>query len=516
MSLSSDVHIAPGADAPTRPRPFAPGTPIGLHLRVERIVRQSPDRIWYLVHNDQPRWYTRKCWRCGNEHSPPTAQACTYCSEPLRTRRFLMSSRWDPLTSAQLEACARRRPEAAALLNPVALYRYREQLLACFPWDGGNLLLNEPAPLPSRLLLSAAFQLADALSRLHEYGVVLSRLDASHVLVSREGAVRLFDLDVLHLSDRPVTPSPDPDRPPLRDLRALAGMLQRWCAVEDEALRQFLDGARRGAYPTADAFAAAVSQFAWRRRDRRDVSVAAGQSDAGLVRDLNEDQYAWRALDDTARLYVVCDGMGGHRHGQFASEVASRALCRTVQESWAQKPPADAQGAAELLRAGIAAANQAVWAFSNEQSSTVGTTVVALLTLGDRAVVAHMGDSRAYRLRDGVLAPLTEDHSVVAAMVAAGKLRPEEARSHPKANVLLSFLGAGPEAEPDVALVDVHPGDRWLLCSDGLWGELDPVTLARVLAEAQEPRQAVRRLLRAANDAGSRDNLTAVVVDTRA
>src|SRR5690606_20724380 len=204
MSLSSDVPIALRPDAPPRPRPFAPGTPIGLHLRVERIVRQLPNRIWYLVHNDQPRWYTRKCWSCGNEHSPPTAQSCTYCAEPLRFRRFLMSARWDTASCLAYEAATRRRPVGPSIANPVALYRYREQLLACFDWDGGHPLVTEPGPLRARHLLSAAFQLADALSKLHDYGVVLSRLDASHVLRSPEGAVRLFDLDVLHLSNRPV------------------------------------------------------------------------------------------------------------------------------------------------------------------------------------------------------------------------------------------------------------------------------------------------------------------------
>lgn len=513
MSLSSDIPILLRGPAPPRPRPFAPGTPIGMHLRVERIVRQMPSRIWYLVHNDQPRWYTRKCWSCGNEHSPPSAQSCTYCAEPLRYRRFLMSARWDPISSTNYEAYARRSPTGPSIANPVALYRYREQLLACFDWDGGNLLVAEPAPLGGPFVLSAAFQLALALSRLHEYGVVLSRLDASHVLISPQGTVKLLDLDIARLADEPVAPTSDPERPPLRDLRALARMLQTWCAVENEDIRRFLDTARHGAHRSADDFAASASQFAWRHRTPEARSVAAAQSDTGVVRDLNEDEFAWRTLDERARLYVVCDGMGGYRHGEIASRRAAHALCRGVQQAWASSPPADVTEAAQLLRAAIEAANDAVWNFSNEQQAATGSAFVAMITFGPHVIVGHLGDSRVYRLRDGQLVALTEDHSVVAAMIAAGKLRPEEARNHPKANVLLSFLGAGPEADPEVEVLDARPGDRWLLCTDGLWSEVALPTMTRLLAETADPRRAVRRLLRAANDAGSRDNLTALVVD---
>ena len=127
--------------------------------------------------------------------------------------------------------------------------------------------------------------------------------------------------------------------------------------------------------------------------------------------------------------------------------------------------------------------------------------------------MGNLGDSRAYRLRDGTLRQLTEDHSVVAARVAAGTLSAEDARHHPDANILLHYLGREADADADIYQLDVSPGDRLLLCSDGLWGELDDRRIATMLGEDPDPRRTVRRLVRAANDAGGRDNVTAMLID---
>lgn len=518
MSLLSGS--LPRANPPEQPRPkvFAPGTPIGLHLRVERVIRQTANRTLYLVNNERPRWYTRKCWECGNKHSPPTAQACTYCAAPLAFRRLLMTARWSPASSLTYQAYVHRRLRYPTLAHPLALYRYHEQLLAFFDWDQDNLLVNEPSPLPAELVLSIGFQLCDALSFLHAYGVVLDRITPANVMIAPNGRVRIFDLEVDRLSDRPIRPTEDLTAPPQRDLRDVASMLQGWCPVEDEALRQFLKTVRRGSHQTSDDVAAAISQYAWSNRpDEIPTSQAAGQSDSGVVRGLNEDDFAWRTLGHPTRAaapraFVVCDGMGGHNHGDVASALAARTLCRALQKRWPETPETD-QGLEALLRDGITAANHAVCTVSDEQRVQMGTTLVSLLLRGHTAFVGHVGDSRGYLFRDGALQQLTEDHSMVAAMLAAGKITAEEAKHHPKSNVLLNYLGSTRNLEPDVVRVDARPGDRFLLCSDGLWNEVDDAALAQVLRRETDPRRAVRRLLRAANDAGSRDNVTAIVVD---
>jgi PPM family protein phosphatase len=502
-----------------RPEPFPAGTPIGLHLRVERQIRLASDRTYYLISNRRPRWYTRKCWECGNKHSPPTAQSCTYCSAPLGPRRFLMSARWNPASSLTYQAYVHRRIAHPSIVQPVALYRYHQQLLSIYPWRHDKMLLGETAPLDPTQVLRIAFHLADALSHLHAYGTVLDRLSPGNVILSPDGTAKLFDLEVERLSDRPIPPCDDFTVPPLRDLRNMAAMLARYSPVEDEELRLFLKHTRRGAFHTADAAAGGVTQFAQTRlRDAEfGVSVAAGHSDAGIVRQLNEDDWGWRKLGAHGTLFAVADGMGGHNHGDVASALAVRSFCRHIQRQLSGDEPTD-KTAPLLLAEGLAAANLAVYSLAAERRAHMGTTLAAVLLIakGDKrsAFVGHAGDSRVYVLRDGTLIPLTEDHSMVAAMVAAGKITAAEARTHPKSNVLLSFLGSTTEFEADVSAVETKPGDRFLVCSDGLWGEVPDPAIADILGNEVDPRVAARRLVRAANDAGGGDNVTVLVVDT--
>ena len=503
-----------------RPRSFLPGTPIGLHLRVERQLRVTPDRIWYLVNDRQPRWYTRKCWECGNKHSPPTAQSCTYCHAPLTSRRLLMSARWDPASSLEWQAFVHRRLKYPALAMPVALYRYRDQLLSFYAWSGENVLLGEPAPLPAPTLLSIAFQLADALSFLHAHGVVLRRLGASHVLLSEDGTARLFDAEIEKLAGRPVGASTDPTQPPQRDLRDVAAMLAEWTSVQDEDLRRFLKRVQRGIYKTADAFAVGISQFASSRRSIRTLACSASaQSDVGIVRELNEDHWTWRRLTAEIAVFAVADGMGGHDLGDVASALATRTLVRTLQRRLAGEgdapPPTPAPRELEaILQQAFEAANTAVLAFAGERSQQMGTTLAALLLVRDRvALVGNVGDSRAWLLRAGHLSQITEDHSMVQAMVAAGKIAAEEAASHPRSNVLLNFLGMSAEVEVDLFTIDLQRDDRILLATDGVWTGVPMLEIERIVSDDVDPRRRVRRLLRAANDAGGNDNATALIVD---
>ena len=115
-----------------RPRLLAPGLRIGMHVQVERVIRQSANRTYYLVNNGRRRWSSVKCWECGNQHSPQSAQACTYCSAPLGFRRLLMTSRWDPESARQVAKFAQRRLRAHTLASPVAMYKYRSQLLTLY------------------------------------------------------------------------------------------------------------------------------------------------------------------------------------------------------------------------------------------------------------------------------------------------------------------------------------------------------------------------------------------------
>jgi len=223
-------------------------------------------------------------------------------------------------------------------------------------------------------------------------------------------------------------------------------------------------------------------------------------SDIGQVRERNEDAYLVRDP-----LFAVADGMGGHRGGNVASDLAIETLGTFRMPD---------QGAAAALVEDIKRANARVMerGASDRDLRGMGTTVTALVADHARAHVAHVGDSRAYLLRDA-LQQLTEDHTLVQRMVQEGKLTPEEAGRHPQRSVLTRAVGVEDGLDVDELTLDLHPGDRILLCTDGLTGMLGDTTIERILREEPDPQSAADHLVRAANEAGGEDNVTAVVVD---
>lgn len=230
--------------------------------------------------------------------------------------------------------------------------------------------------------------------------------------------------------------------------------------------------------------------------------VTAARTDRGRLRDENQDCCAEFEAEDGSRLLVVADGMGGHAAGALASRMAIEAIGEVFAGDRASSPE-------ELLRRAFAAANARVLKRGACEPEGMGTTAVAALLRSDGAWVAHVGDSRAYHWRGGALKQLTEDHSWVLQEVGQGRMTAEQAKAHPRRSALLRTIGLDPEVPVDVARVGLAPGDRVLLCSDGLWGELDEAILADALAA--EPAASVRRLVALANRAGGHDNVTAAV-----
>jgi protein phosphatase len=223
-------------------------------------------------------------------------------------------------------------------------------------------------------------------------------------------------------------------------------------------------------------------------------------SDVGRERPANEDSVL---VDHEDRLYAVADGMGGHRAGEVASATAIDAL----KSAFADGAPLD--------RA-VAEANAAVFdkASANLDMRGMGTTLTAAALLDDhRVLLGHVGDSRAYLMRDGAVTQITEDHSLVEQLVREGRLSPEEAASHPQKAIITRALGIDPEVEVDTYPVDLLPGDRILLCSDGLTNMLADTTIAGVLRRQPDPQEAADMLVALANEAGGDDNITVVVID---
>jgi PPM family protein phosphatase len=221
----------------------------------------------------------------------------------------------------------------------------------------------------------------------------------------------------------------------------------------------------------------------------------------GRVRRVNEDSFL--AIPP---LYAVADGMGGHGSGDVASRLAIEALARCA----GLRPLF-----VEAVLAALEEANRVI--IDRNEVSRMGTTVTGLAGLeasigGDHLMVFNVGDSRVYRLAAEHVEQLTIDHSEVQELVFAGVLTPEQARVHPRRNIVTRALGTATVLEPEHLLLPANAGDRFLLCSDGLHGELPDEVILSLLALA-DPQHAAEALVAAANDAGGHDNVTVVVVD---
>ena len=231
----------------------------------------------------------------------------------------------------------------------------------------------------------------------------------------------------------------------------------------------------------------------------------AARSDVGLVRSNNQDSaYAG------PHLLVVADGMGGHAGGDVASSVAIAALAPLDGESHGPDDALDElERALEEAREEIISRSE-----SNPELAGMGTTVTAILRAGNKLAMVHLGDSRGYLLRDGVLTQVTTDHTFVQHLVNTGKITPEEAETHPQRSVVMRVLGDfDVDIAPDLSVREARAGDRWLLCSDGLSGFVSGETIARTLYELADVDTCAERLVQLALRAGGGDNVTVVVAD---
>ncbi|MBV8049554.1 MAG: Stp1/IreP family PP2C-type Ser/Thr phosphatase [Acidobacteriaceae bacterium] len=249
------------------------------------------------------------------------------------------------------------------------------------------------------------------------------------------------------------------------------------------------------------------------------VSVqAAGKTDVGSVRTNNEDNFG---IDLAHRIFVLCDGMGGEAAGEVASNLAvetilSHFLSPTEAESTTVLYPAyeTLPESARELGIAIQLANRAVFseASRNAAHAGMGTTVVAVLFNNDSFSVAHLGDSRLYRVRAGTVEQLTTDHSLVMEQVRRGLLTPEEARHSQMQNLITRALGARETAEPDLETHEAVPGDMLLLCSDGFSRFVPEEKTINLLARSEDLQQCCDSLVEAAKESGSDDNITCVLV----
>ena len=235
-----------------------------------------------------------------------------------------------------------------------------------------------------------------------------------------------------------------------------------------------------------------------------------------MVRDHNEDKYDFYLPDDPSvlatrgRLWAVADGMGGHEAGQIASEAALKALVRSY---FADRSDMLVETA---LQNAVAYANSLLWQATRDLGDAgkmMGTTLVFATLVNDVLTVGHVGDSRAYLLRDGAMRQITTDHSWVEEQVRRGGLTRAQAEQSPHRNIITRSIGMEGTVKADFVTETVREGDVVLLCSDGLSGFLTDDTMARLLQNV--PSQAALELIDGANDAGGNDNITALILSVR-
>lgn len=241
-----------------------------------------------------------------------------------------------------------------------------------------------------------------------------------------------------------------------------------------------------------------------------------GLTDVGKKREKNEDSLLVNA---GLGLYIVADGMGGHLGGEYASRIAVKTVEETVKQIL-DDPDAtistdavfDRTDAGEILKYSIRMASQRIFeeAARNVNLRGMGTTAVALLIRDGKGFIAHVGDSRAYLVREGAISQLTADHSLVAEQLRAGFITPEELKHHKFKNIITRSVGFQNDVEIDLLIRDLEAGDRFLLCSDGLTNLVEDADLQKIVSKNQ-PREACQKLIELANKRGGDDNVTVII-----
>ncbi len=234
------------------------------------------------------------------------------------------------------------------------------------------------------------------------------------------------------------------------------------------------------------------------------------KTDAGKVRSSNQDSFFVGELPSGAVFGIVCDGMGGANAGNVASEMAVKIVSEYIEHSY--RIGMDEFETEKMLKNATNSANFEVFelANSNEEYVGMGTTAVIALVQDKKAVIANVGDSRIYLLGDDIF-QLTRDHSVVQSLIESGKITPEDAKVHPRKNVITRAIGAESDVITDTSVIGLDNAEALLLCTDGLSGLVDKETILKVFKE-NKPEEVTEKLIQLANDAGGSDNITVVLI----
>lgn len=491
--------------------PLPPGTLIQGRYRIERFLRGNELHNQYIAVWDDLAG-ARHCWECGYEKNALNDAVCVECGSELGERHFVLSERWRGNFRAYMDL-QEMGLFHQGLARVYEVFEDSSRLFTINEMVHQGFLCDMGSPLQVHDLVELISRGCETLDYLHENGIGLINLGKDQLVL--RGSLLLFhDLDVEILHEGPV-----PTEQRRLDVERLARLLREYTPFDVPSLRQVFDAACDGQYE-CPAELAEQTRSSIRHVSIHDPSPGpiyahiSGMSDVGMLRTLNEDCWGWERLSDDLSLYAVADGMGGHDSGEVASEMAIKTLLASARRRLKDLQVLDDESLEMLLEKSFQEANNAIKDTSRQRRSDMGTTLVCMLIYQNRlAFVANVGDSRALLFRGSELIQISQDHSLVANLVAMGKISKAAARNHPHSNILVRTVGKEFDVEIDIFRQEVQSGDMLLLCSDGLWGEVEDLDLVKLVSkDAHDPRSTVQALVRAANENGGHDNVTALVV----
>jgi serine/threonine protein phosphatase PrpC len=482
------------------------------------------------------------CSACGAlQPNVPPDDLCGQCQTPLVP--VLIHERHPRpngyLTEADIKQLVYLSAGHPDIVTHRAIIQYADSVYTVIEHPGrwGVLVRGQRQQSPNEAL-AGAVQIGQALAYLHKHGFAQSEVGGasieSLIVVGGEGSVKMADLS-------PSSRLDPEDAQALRarvnsDVAFLAWLLYYLATGQElsrasitlapATLHPFIERAMEGQYATVQDMLIDFSLLPAIPLPARSLKPSHGQSThPGHQHTRNEDAVVTFTFDKEQEersvpigFYLVADGMGGHDAGNVASQIVSQ-----IVTDWIIKVLPDLQKATRKLAADVASgdllvqaiqqANEALLHQGQAKNSDLGSTVTAMLIIGDVATVASVGDSRAYLLRDERMEQITRDHSLVAQLVHAGVIGPEETRSHPQRNQIYRCLGHNADIEVDTFTRQLQAGDILVLCSDGLWEMVPDAEIQHIIEEARSPQKACDALVEAANRAGGKDNIGVIVVE---
>ena len=235
------------------------------------------------------------------------------------------------------------------------------------------------------------------------------------------------------------------------------------------------------------------------------------KTDIGKVREQNQDYYYISEETSEPKIYILADGMGGYKGGEIASKLATESVKNYIESNFCNITK-EKEEILKLITSAVEYANMVVYEKSKENAELegMGTTLEVCLIYNNKAYIGHIGDSRIYRIRKDVIRKLTKDHSYVQQLVEDKRITREEAKTHPKKNMLTKALGCTPYVEPDLRARNFEKGDIFIMCSDGLTNMVEEKQIYELIK--QDINKATDNLINAANDAGGYDNITVIII----